>query len=166
MKVKIEMGDKWKKKLETVSAYKVGMKVGVLEGATYEGGKSVAYVAYVNEYGAGNNPPRPFLKRTAEQSAEKWASGILSNVGGHILDYGRVKAAFKMAGMVAKGDVQQTIRDWPVADPRLNSPKTIARKRRRTERGAKGAKAMGNNPYKALIDTGTMIKAIGYEVVG
>jgi hypothetical protein len=156
--------DKLNAKLKTLSAYKFNVKVGILSGATYAGsGQSVAYVAYLNEYGSIHNPPRPFLKETAENNGEKWVRGIAYNIGRDIFDYNTVKKAFTQAGIVARGDVKRAIMDWPDDKPRLNSRRTIERKRRR---GRSGRNLRAIRPEKALVDTATMINAIHYEVDG
>lgn len=159
---RIKMSDKWQKELKKLSALRAGAKVGILDGATYENGQSVAYVAYINEYGKGHNPPRPFMKKTIEQNQEKYVKGIASNVKGRALNRGAVVNAFKMAGMAARGDMQRIVMDWPDSDPRANKPETVARKARRAQ---SGKNTVANNPNKALVDSTAMVKAINYEVL-
>jgi len=159
----IKMSDKWQNELKKLTALNVDVKIGVLEGATYEKGQSVAYIAYINEVGAGHNPPRSFMKRTIEENQEKYVKGIAANVKGRILDRSAVLNAFKMCGMVARGDMQRMIMDWPDTDPRANALSTLARKARR---GQSGKNTVLNHPGKTLVDTGAMVKAIHYEVIG
>ncbi len=150
-----------KKKLAAIGQYHVGVKVGILNGATYPNGTKVAYVAYKNEFG-GPNPPRPFMKRTLENNIDKYVKGIQTNLKGVVYNPNRIDLAFKQLGEVASGDMKRTIKDWAPDDPRPNSPATIKAKALRGKKG-KGTKAI--NPNVVLIDTGVMINSIDYEVV-
>ena len=136
------------------------MKCGILGGATYPDGLSVATVAYINENGEMGNPKRPFMHRTLEENQEKCAKGIASNLTGSVSS-AAVQKAFEFAGMTAKGDMVETIKKWNPNDPRANSPATIARK---AAKGKKGKNTVATNPSQVLIDTGTMISSIDYEV--
>ena len=139
-------------------------EVGVFEDSTY-GDKydtHVAYVAYLNEFG-GHNPPRPFLKRSLEKYQNKWKkiySYVLKSQG---VNPSSIKTACERVGETAKGDVVKTIKDWSPSDPRYNNPATIAAKKRKSA-GAKGKNQVGNDPYRVLMDTSTMIDSITYEV--
>jgi hypothetical protein len=161
--ISIQMSDKWRAELAKLTALNVGVNVGVLDGATYADGKSVAYVAYINEKGLGLNPPRPFMARTIEKNAGKYVKGIAYNVKGRSLDRAAALAAFDKAGQAARGDMQRSIMDWPDDDPRPNRLSTIAKKARRAQ---SGGKIIANHPGKALVDTGVMVKSINYEVTG
>lgn len=161
--VNIKGGDKYQKILRKLTTYRVQARVGFVDGSTYEDGTSVATVAYINEYGAAGNPPRPFLKRTYERKRSKWVRGIIQNVRGHTNDYGAVKRAYEMAAITAVGDVKETINSWPPSDPRPNAPATIRAKARRGRSG-KGIKAI--DPNKVLVDTGYMVSRVTYEVKG
>ncbi len=147
--------------LSKMTSIKGGMRVGFYPTATYPDGESVAYVAYLNEYGTATIPPRPFMERTAAKHNKKWTRGIENHILRNGIDQAVITEAFEMAGQVAVGDVKRTIADWPVTDPRSNAPSTIRRKRARTE---SGRGTVGIDPERVLIDTGVMIASVEYEV--
>lgn len=159
VRVKVTGGDKLSAKLRQLSAIRAQTRVGFFEKAKYPDGTSIAYVAYLNEYGP-HNPPRPFLKRTFKKNISKWVKGIRANLGSG-LSQAKVKRAYEMAGLVAVGDVKRTIADWNPSDPYPNDNKTIAAKRRRARKG-KNLNAI--NPERVLIDTGRMLASVSYEV--
>ena len=136
--------------------------VGFLHSETYADGTPVAYVAYLNEYGQ-HNPPRPFLKRTFEKNVNKWTKLIQNVLKAKGLSKQSVKIAYNQVGIVAVGDVQKTIKAWSPSDPRYNKPATIRAKMRKSE-GVRGKNQVGNDPYRVLHDTGTMIDSVKYEV--
>ena len=88
-------GDKYKGLLARIAAQNVGVKAGILAGATKADGTKVAYYAAVNEFGGtsvieGHTvriPPRPFMRDTVRGSSnalwcvcrlksEKWIKRI------------------------------------------------------------------------------------------
>ena len=74
--VKAKLDNSWYKamqKVRTLGGVK-GVKVGIVEKATNsETGESIAFYAACNEYGTRENPPRPFMRMTAEQHSQEWA---------------------------------------------------------------------------------------------
>lgn len=149
-------GSKLKDKLRKIAALDdLELKVGFFENARYPDGTPVAYVGYLNEYG-GHNPPRPFMKRTAQRRIKVWSKGIAANF--NRADKSSLKIAYNKAGQVAVGDVKRTIKDWP---PGGNAPSTVRAKARRA-RGGKNLVPI--NPETVLIDTGKMISSVAYEV--
>ena len=152
--------DGLKKKIKEIENIKKTAYIGLVNGATYSDGTSVAYVGYLNEYG-GHNPPRPFLHRTLVLNLNKWTGLYTNSLIRTGVNAGGVDMAFKTLGRAAVGDVQRTIADWPSNDPRPNKPATIRRKARRA-RGGKNLQPI--DPNKVLFDTGTMKRNIGYEV--
>ena len=137
-------------------------EVGFFEGATYPDGTSVAYVAYLNEYGQ-HNPPRPFLKRTMEKRLNAWTGLIQSVLKRNGLSRTSVHDAYNQVGIVAVGDVKKTIKDWNPNDPRPNKPATIKAKMRKSA-NAGGKNQVRNDPYRVLHDTGVMINSVVYKV--
>lgn len=149
-------GSKLKDKLRKIAALDdLELKVGFFENARYPDGTPVAYVGYLNEYG-GHNPPRPFMKRTAQRRMKNWARGVAKNI--RRADRASLKRAYEMAGQVAVGDVKRTIKDWP---PGGNAPSTVRAKARRAR---SGKNLVPINPETVLIDTGKMISSVAYEV--
>ena len=159
--VKFKGKDKLNKKLKALSVIRASLNIGFFQNSTYPDGTSVAAVAYINEYGANNHPARPFMQKTATANMNKWVDGIAKNIkGAGKFNLNTVKNAYKMAGIVAVGDVKKTIKSWP---PGGNSKQTVARKEKRAQAG-KGTSAI--NPETVLIDTGKMISSVAYEVRG
>lgn len=157
----IRGGDKLRERLQKLASMHVTAKVGFLDRATYPDGTSVAYVAYVNEYGRGN-PPRPFLKQTENRCHKKWTKGIIhALIASGSVNQANMKKAYEMAAQVAVGDVKKAIKSWPSTEPVPNSPATI---RRKAKRGRSGRNLAPIDPGQVLIDTGRMIAAVGYEV--
>lgn len=154
---KITSGEKLQQKLREIAAIKAQAKVGFFDRATYTNGTSVAYVAYLNEYG-GHNPRRPFMKHTARKNIKKWVLGIKKNIKMAGMSRANVKRAYERAAVVAVGDVKKTIKAWP---PGGNKESTVKAKARRARSG-KNLQAI--NPETVLIDTGQMIGAVSYEV--
>ena len=134
--------------------------VGIINGATYADGTSVAYVGYLNEYG-GHNPERPFLRRTMEKRYKAWTKLIYVTLKSEGLSGASVQKAFDRAGIMAVGDVKKTIKGWSPTDPRPNHPATIRAKARR---GRSGKNLQAIDPNVVLIDTGIMIRSITHEV--
>lgn len=154
---------KLRAKLKQVSVLKPTIKIGILENATYEDGRNVAEVAYINIEGLGGNPKRDFLRRAYEQYGEKWIEVLSKELGVDVFSKENVIRASKVTAMIAVGDVQEVIIKWPDADPRLNDPRTILRKEKE-RKGQSSKNVTANNPAAALQDTNTMVKAVGFEV--
>lgn len=154
---KITGGEKLQQKLREIAAIKAQAKVGFFDRATYPDETSVAYVAYLNEYG-GHNPRRPFMKHTARKHIKKWVLGIKKNIKMAGMSRANVKRAYERAAVVAVGDVKKTIKAWT---PGGNKESTEKAKERRARSG-KNLQAI--NPETVLIDTGQMIGAVSYEV--
>lgn len=136
---------------------KVSLDVGFFEDAKYPDGTSVAYVAYLNEYG-GHNPARPFMQQTAKKRMKNWTDGVKKAVEQTGVTPAGVKRAFEKAGQQAEGDIKRTIKDWP---PGGNAPSTVAAKARRAR---SGKNLVPINPETVLIDTGKMISSVSHEV--
>lgn len=129
------------KHLTTLGDYQA--KVGWVETAHYPDGTPVAYVAAIQELGypAGNIPPRPMLRPTAEAKRGDW-SELAGKLANQVIK-GSMAApdALEMLALSAAGDVQQTI--TAITTPPL-SPVTIKRK--------------GHG--KPLVDTGQMLQSV------
>lgn len=119
------------------------LKVGFLEGATYPDGTPVASVAFWNEFGTKNQPPRPFFRTMVAEKSPAWPAqmGQLAKSTGY--DGPRVLA---LMGEQIEGDLKESINKF--TDPPL-APSTI--------------KAKGFD--KPLIDTSHMVNSTGNEVV-
>ena len=121
------------------------LNVGFLEGALYPDGKPVAMIAAINESGAPsrNIPPRPFFRTMIAKKSGEWPdaiSGLLKRT-----DY-NVDETLRVTGEAIQGQLIDSIENGGWIP---NKPSTLARKH-------------GEQP---LIDTGTMINSVRYEIV-
>lgn len=135
------------------------MSVGFVDGATYPDGTSVATVAVLNEYGIpeNNQPPRPFFQNAINEHESEWSS-IMSR---GLLAGKPVDQILEVLGAVIKGDIQLSITQ--LVDPPL-SPTTIALRKNAKLRAAQGKPV--NDSNKPLVDTGTMLQSVSYEIDG
>lgn len=131
-----------------------GVKAGILEGATSnESGENIATYAAHNEFGTSKIPSRPFLRKTFNDNAQKWEDGL-----GRMLQTRTPAQALQLLGMKMQDDIVKTIKSDM---PPKNSPETIARKMKGV---TKGGKTVGSHAPGTLIDTGSMLNAVNYEV--
>lgn len=118
------------------------VSVGFMEDATYPDGTPVAAVAFWNEFGGPNRPPRPFFRHMISEESPDWPSKMARLAEATDYDGPRVLG---LMGEDIKGALQQSINEF--TDPAL-AESTIA---------AKGFE-------KPLIDTGHMLNSITYVV--
>ncbi|MDE2100257.1 MAG: hypothetical protein KGL39_23605 [Patescibacteria group bacterium] len=97
-------------------------KVGWFENNKYPDGTQVAYVAQIQEFGAGPIPPRPFMRPTAVKQKAKWLQ-IMSE-GAKAVLHGKLtaKQVFERVGLQSSADIAKTIAS--ITSPPL-SPITI-----------------------------------------
>ena len=121
---------------------KLHVKVGILENSKYPDGTSVPTVAYKNEYGWANIPPRPFFRDTIKQNKSAWSELAKRGIAaGYSMD--------KILGLVGtsmQNDIQMSITQWRTPP---NSAYTVAIK--------------GFN--KPLIHTSLLRDSIKYEII-
>ena len=126
-----------------------GVKVGLMGNEEVEGVSVVDYATY-NEFGTSRGiPARPFMQRTADENKEV-VTQFTEHLVGRMID-GKLTDddVLKNLGMKYQALMQKTVRDaksWAVP----NAPGTIARK----------------GSSSPLIDTGRMVGAIRYEILG
>ena len=133
------------------------VNVGFLASATYPDGTPVAAVAFWNEVGSGagvpeglesvaesgpSRPPRPFFKQTIAANSPHWGKDLAEQVKS---TGGDGNVALGRMGVEIVGEIQESIINF--SDP-PNAPSTIARKG-------------FDDP---LIDTGTMLRSVDFEV--
>ena len=131
--------------------------VGFVDGATYTDGTSVAEVAYQNEFGEPirNQPPRPFFRNAITAHESEW----VEQMGKGLRAGYSVNQVLEVMGALIAGDVKLSITQ--LYDPEL-SPVTIAL--RRNEAHRKAIDKPVNTSTKPLVDTGTMLGNVGYEI--
>lgn len=154
MSATLKGGDQLMRRLQDMARARGKVRAGVLEGATsMETGEPIAPYAAANEYGTADIPARPFIRSTIQREGEAWRKGLA-----RMLTKGRpVGDALKLTGMRMAEDIQATINS-NMRPP--NSPATIQ---------AKTKQVTGNDPGETmtpgtLIDTGSMLRAVDYEV--
>lgn len=119
------------------------LKVGFLEGSTYDGVIPVPMVAATNEFGnpANNQPPRPFFRNAIANHESEWQEETAKLIE----NGGEVREVLSLLGEIIADDIKESIRT--LDSPPL-SPVTIARK----------------GFDKPLIDTSNMLNSVSYEV--
>jgi hypothetical protein len=118
------------------------VRVGFLSGATYPDGTLLADVAFWNDQGTERGiPSRPFISEAKLIYGDAWQDGLTRNIASGVSP----EIALARLGEAVKGDIKHHIvqRVWP-----QNAESTIERK----------------GFDKPLIDTGTMLNSIEYEV--
>ena len=145
-------GDKWKKHMQKKYGESPELRAGILNGATYSGeygeepGQSVAEVAYWQEYGTKNIPPRPFLRNTIEDKKSEWVGVVESELKrGQTLEQSLIAAG---DGITA--DIVETIKAG--VEPELK-PETLAEREK-----------WGLTSKTPLMRSMTLIKAIEFEI--
>ena len=120
------------------------LRVGFLEGSTEADGTSVPLIAAVQEFGSPTEgiPARPFFRSMVDAKSPGWGAAVAAILKAN--DYDATNA-LEQLGEGIKGQLQQSIIDTNA--PPL-APATV--------------KAKGS--AKPLIDTGTMIKSVDWEV--
>ncbi|MBE8596853.1 hypothetical protein IQ209_10095 [Xenorhabdus sp. BG5] len=146
-------GDKLRAALERIAnTQTIQVNAGILAGATNEDtGEPIAPYAAANEFGTKNIPPRPFMRSTIANKSNEWSQLLASQLHGRMQD-GNIEAAFDVVGKEMALDIKDSIEH---SLPPPNAPETIARKRK------KGIA----EPEKTLVDTGSMQRAVDYEVI-
>ena len=148
MGVKVQMDGFFRvqKELEYMQSH--GVKVGVLGDGTSEGGKSVQEYAIYVEYGTVHIPRRPFFrKEMITARAQKEISEYMDKMTGLVCDGKFTGAQFWDAvGLFCKARIIKSISNGSWA---ANAPSTLERK-------------SGSKP---LIDTGTLVDSIDFEVI-
>ena len=97
------------------------VKVGILENSKYPDGTSVPTVAYKNEYGWANIPPRPFFRDTIKEQKSNWVDLAKRAIGA---GYGMDKV-LGLVGTQMQNDIQHSIMTWTTPP---NSAYTVAMK--------------------------------------
>lgn len=143
-------GDKLQATLEKL-ARRLGsggvVNTGFLESATYpakpdQPALNVASVAFFNEFGTSNAPPRPFFRQMVAAKSPGWGRAL--GAAAKSVDYDSAQT-LNIMGEVIKGELRESITQFTT--PALK-PSTIARK----------------GFDKPLVDTGHMLASVDYEV--
>lgn len=121
--------------------------VGIHEG-------EIARYAAFQEFGTRHIRPRPFLRTAFDSNIPKYIE-FMKRMFGALLDgKGTVKGQMVKVGFVARNDIIRTIQKSGLWHP---LEKSTIRSRRSRARGSK----VGTKP---LVDTGAMLRAVGFKV--
>lgn len=141
--MELKGGDKLQQALSDIAEKMSGaVKAGFLEGATYPDGTPVAAVAFWNEFGTTNIPPRPFFRTVITEKSSEWADRLGKAVVYYEYD---AEKSLDAIGQVIVEDIQQSIVGW--TDP---------------ENAESTEKKKGFN--KPLIETSHMQNSVEHEV--
>lgn len=139
----LELSESLESKLKgLLSKSKHKLEIGFFENAKYQSGVNVAKVAFINEYGNLNQPPRPFFRVAIDKNTAKWFN-VFKN---QFLANNSLELSLNQVGEVAKGDVVSSI--TALTNPALKES-TIKRK----------------GSSKPLIDTGFLRASVNFKVV-
>jgi hypothetical protein len=172
----ISGGRKFESALRTIAA-KVSkpatLRVGILEGARYPNGTSVAMVAAIQEFGApkARIPPRPFFRNMIAAKKGEWPAAIAGLLKEN--DYDAEKA-LDIAGAAIAGQLRESIinTNAPPLRPitlmlRKWFPDRVGMTGRDVGRAA-AAVAAGESfagaPTKPLVWTGLLLNSVDHEV--
>lgn len=132
-------------------------KVGWFEGAKYEDGTPIAYVAAIQEFGTTSNggfiPPRSFFRTTIAEKRAEWM-GYAQRGARAMLKGETLRNVLDVIGLRARGDVQHKIKQ--INSPPLADSTLAGRLYRRRQKNAR-AKTVSTKP---LIDTGMMLASM------
>ena len=142
-------GENFERALRDLSRHmqkKGAVRIGFLEGATYPDGKSVAFVAAMNEFGhragSGYVPPRPFFRNMIAEHKDEWPNALVQLL--HETEYD-VELTLDLFGAGVAGQLRASITSF-VSPPLAAS--TVARK----------------GFAKPLVNTGHMLNSVDHEV--
>ena len=113
-KVTFQGGDKFKGVLAKISAQAVGVRAGILEGATKPDGTPIPPYAAVNEFGGKSVhngkvvtiPARPFMRDSVRLHSGEWGRALSTKMAGHP---DGAKAAMYIVGQRMQADIKATI---------------------------------------------------------
>jgi hypothetical protein len=155
LNAKLEGGAAYKrhiKEIEKRLGDKVTVFVGFLDTATYPSvhgirgtkrtEKSVAQVAFWNEFGTKRSPPRPFFRNMVTSKSPRWGIGLGAAL--RRTNYDSVQS-LRIMGEAIQGQLVESIKQFKTPP---NSPRTAAIK--------------GFN--KPLIDEAIMIRSVDFQV--
>lgn len=131
------------------------LRVGFFDHSKYTNGTPVAYIATIHEFGypGGGIPARPFFRPTISAQGRNWSRQVAGAIVGALRGQVSLRQAYDQIGALAAGDVRKTIRD--LVTPPLKAGTIAARQRK--------LKTVRANEHP-LIDTGTMLQAVTWEV--
>lgn len=149
------LGEKLKAALDVD---KYSSRVGWFEGAKYEDGTPVAYVAAIQEFGSAKNniPPRSFMRSTSVEREREWAELAKSGAKAALAGTATPRDVMDGLGQQAKGDISKKI--IQIQDPPLKDG-TVKGRLRKLANGKKVG-----NLTKPLVESGYMLNSLSSMV--
>lgn len=161
--------------IEKKVSKRAGLRVGFLEGSTYDDGTSLPMVAAIQEYGApaAGVPPRPYFRPMVAAKKGEWGPAL-----GRVLVAANYdsEVALDLMGQGIVGQLQESITHvtepklspvtlmlramFPVTSVQRKTYADIAEARRLVARG----ESPGDVSDKPLVWTKTLLKGAGHEV--
>ena len=138
------------------------VRLGWFSGQRYEDGVSIAQVARWNEYGTWNIPSRPFMRTFAHTRQPFLQEKLKSLLTKAIRNNTHVMDAFSLFGEYSVDQLKTHMEGFSSVP---NSPVTVKGGWIKTKNG-KPFYVEGKGFNKPLYDTGTMINAVSYQVIG
>lgn len=146
-------------------AKRIRIKAGVLGGAKYLDGKSVADVAAYQEYGTSTIPARPFLRTTLANNSDDWAAGMGKMLGQYLAGKRDLDDVCNRMGAAMQDGILETI------DSDMPPPNSEATRKRKLERlydpEGEGTReqqiAAGAHTITTLKDSGLMRDSVSYD---
>lgn len=151
------------------------LRAGFLESARYPDGQSVAEVAAIQNFGApgAGIPARPFFTNAVKRGSGEWAGKLAKLLV--LTDYD-AERALQMMGPILAADIQKSIVETnapPLSEITLQLRKmrqenpdlvvTGATVGEAVQRAKEGVSTAGVST-KALVDSGQMLRFVGFEV--
>lgn len=165
------------KKIAEKVADSRSVSVGFMENAKYPDGTPVAMVAAIHNFGApgAGIPPRPFFSDMVKEKSPDWGPQL-----GHYLKASDLdsRKAFNFMGELIQSELRDSILYGPWQPL---SQTTLMLRTMRSQGASVTGKTVGQasalvasgaqhdrteTGSKALVDTGTMLRSISYEVTG
>lgn len=178
----LQGGDKLAAKLAELSkqiAKASEVRIGFLEGSTEADGTSIPMIAAIQEFGTTNTkertviPPRPYFRTMIAEHSGEWGEVL-----GKVLEHNGMDAenGLEQMGMYIGGQLQQSIID--TMEPALSDVTLMLRKMRSEDqslvvtgktvgeaaRRVAAGEDVGDVSRKPLVDTGTLLRSVSYQV--
>jgi hypothetical protein len=141
------------------------LKVGWFDSAIFSNGEKIGNVAFWQEYGTKNIPPRPFVRPAKKINIKTWKKTICADIKKEIKKGNSdFLPIFDKLGFKVAGDIKRAIE--AVYSPRLAESTIRGRMKRRgisKEDRKKLSPEQTRILEKPLIDTGKMISTVDFH---
>lgn len=139
-KIKNKINTRSQKKIKDLDK-NIKLKVGFWSSTTYPDGAKVSHIAQYMEFGTNKIPARPFFRNAIKHNKRKWRERLYKDMQKDFIPL----TAFKRLGVLIQADIRDSIKNGIYVPLK---PYTIQKK----------------GFDKTLIDTGTMLRSVDWEV--